>query len=662
MNRNIFTLSWIFAALGFFPFFQLHNSNVVVTFAVLWGIAIFARFRKFQVTALLRFAALVTSSALVWNEYGGFRSVEATAGLFSLLTVLKLWEFNNKRDAFLFYLIFQLMMTAQYLLLESLWLLAFMIVSTLGMCAIFMDLQGPKRNSFSLSHTGKRRVLFRVMLTSLGMAVILFFIFPRSNFTLFINPPKDQVHPWSGFSAQLQPGSITSLMQDDATIFRANFSVNAPAMPEMYWHGATLVRTDGFNWTRDSRIVFANSKPQEDPGRHPYEAFMVDIGDGAVFVLSPVTDFKLYTRGLTRWRGLGDALVKPLSTQKAHWRGAVAISASSAPESPENLEHALELDDEIKQWVRSSYPEWTGLSARELITEINTIFAKDFTYSLSPGRYEGDPLNQLQEFLQERKIGICEHFASAASVILRAFDHPVVVAVGFQGGEYNEVGDYWVIRGRDAHAWTMVYDESSGWYRYDPTSFVVPTRLQNGATAFGQELLERIGLGQDWYQLSRWPLLNQVSKVIDSTYYNLNLAFINYDAQSQRNFLEQLGIGEWRRSALKWLSFLLGLGAFFIFWWWQRGVSSNSWGKVNEMYQSFEKKLRILDVNVPASMPPLQLRQTLGDKFTLKSCDRFIDLYVATKYATTETAPSSQAVKQLKRVYREALKELREYK
>src|SRR5690606_11906874 len=147
------------------------------------------------------------------------------------------------------------------------------------------------------------------------------------------------------------------------------------------------------------------------------------------------------------------------------------------------------------------------------------------------------PLEQLKEFLQVRKVGICEHFASAFSVILRAFNHPVVVAVGFQGGDYNEVGDYWVIRGRDAHAWTMVYQEGKGWVRYDPTSYVAPARLQNGATVFGQEFLEKIGLAQDWYKLSRWPFLNQVSKLIDSTYYNLNLAFINYDAQSQRTFL-----------------------------------------------------------------------------------------------------------------------------
>lgn len=662
MIRNIFILSWIFAALGFYPFFQLHNTSIVATFASLWLIAVISRYKKYQISSVLRFGALVTSSALVWNEYSGFRSVEATAGLFSLLTVLKLWEFNSRRDAFLFYLIFQLMMTAQYLLLESLWLLAFMILSTFGMCAIFMELQGVKGESFSLFHRGKRRVLLRVILTSLGMAIILFFIFPRSNFTLFFNPPKDQVHPWTGFSAQLQPGSITSLMQDDATIFRANFSVTAPSIPEMYWHGATLIETDGFNWTRDSKISFSNASPLEGKGLYPYEAFMVDSGDGVVFVLTPVTDFQLQTRGLVRWRGLGDALVKPLSTQKVSWRGSVAYRPTYSEELEKNLERALELDLDVKDWVTQTFSKWQGLSRAELINEINRMFASDFTYSMSPGRYEGSPLVQLQEFLLERKIGICEHFASAAAVILRAFGHPVVISAGFHGGDYNELGDYWIIRGRDAHAWTMVYDEAIGWVRYDPTNYVVPSRIQNGATSFGQEILQSIGLGQDWYQFSRWPLVNQISKFIDSTYYNLNLAFINYDAQSQRNFLERLGIGEWRRSALRWLSFLLGLGAFAVFWWWQRGVSSNSWAKVNQLYQSFEKKLRVLDVNVPASMPPLELRQLLGAQFTLKSCDKFIDLYVETKYATTDIAPSSKAIRQLKRVHREALKELRELK
>lgn len=662
MSRKIFFISWAFVALGFFPFSVLHNTNVVITFAALWAIAFIARIKKFQVSPMLRFGALVTSSALIWNEYSGFRSVEAAAGLFSLLAILKLWEFYSRRDGFLFYLIFQLMMTAQYLLLESLWLLVFMIISTLGMCAIFMQLQGAKGEKFVFMHKGKRLVLFRVMLTSLGTAIILFFVFPRSNFTLYINPPKDQIHPWTGFSAKLQPGSITSLMQDDATMFRATFDATTPTMPEMYWHGNTLIETDGFNWRRDTRAYFANNKPQEAKGRHPYEAFMVDSGEGVAFVLSPVSDFDLHTRGLVRWRGLGDALVKPLSTQKLHWRGSVALTNSKEIESPEDLEKSLYLDLDVKDWIRRTYPQWEGLTSQQLITEINKLFVNDFTYSLSPGRYNGSPLEQLQEFLLKRKVGVCEHFASAAAVILRAFNHPAVVVVGFQGGEYNEVGDYWIIRGRDAHAWTMVYNEGQGWSRYDPTNYVVPTRIQNGATVFGQELSEQLGLAQDWYRLARWPLLNQVSKFIDSTYYNLNLAFINYDAQSQRNLLDQLGIGDWRRSTLKWATFLLGLVAFFIFWWWQRGVSSNPWSKVNEMYQSFGKKLRVLDVNVPSSMPPLQLRQTLETKFALKSCYKFIDLYVATKYAASEVAPSSQAVKHLRAVYKEAMRELRNLK
>src|SRR5690606_7967534 len=185
---------------------------------------------------------------------------------------------------------------------------------------------------------------------------------------------------------------------------------------------------------------------------------------------------------------------KPLSNQKMHRRGSVALQSNKLSESSDNRAQALELDSEIKEWMLETYPQWLDVWTSEFIGEVNGVFARDFSYSLSPGKYEGSPLEQLKEFLQVRKVGICEHFASAFSVILRAFNHPVVVAVGFQGGDYNEVGDYWVIRGRDAHAWTMVYQEGKGWVRYDPTSYVAPARLQNGATVFGQEFLEKIGL------------------------------------------------------------------------------------------------------------------------------------------------------------------------
>src|SRR5690606_14299370 len=127
--------------------------------------------------------------------------------------------------------------------------------------------------------SGKRKVLARVMLTSLGLAIVLFFVFPRTNFSLFLNPPKEQVHPLTGFSSELRPGGITSIMQDDSTIFRATFDLQAPDLSLMYWHGATLSVNDGFNWEKDISFGLKSSRPSGEHPAYQYEAVMVDGGE-----------------------------------------------------------------------------------------------------------------------------------------------------------------------------------------------------------------------------------------------------------------------------------------------------------------------------------------------------------------------------------------------
>lgn len=662
MKSSVFWSAWIFVALGFLPFYKLHDLSLVIVFSVLWLIAAASRNKNLALHAIIRFFTLVSCVVFIWDRYDGIRSVEATAALFALLAVLKLWESHNKRDGFLFFLIFQLMMIAQYLLLESLWLLFFMIISTLGMGIVFMHLQSHELRSKFLLNSGKRKVLARVMLTSLGLAIVLFFVFPRTNFSLFLNPPKEQIHPLTGFSSELRPGGITSIMQDDSTIFRATFDLQAPDLSLMYWHGATLSINDGFNWTKDMGLSLKSSNPSDKNPAYHYEAVMVDGGEGPLFLLSPVSSLKLHSRGLIRWRGLGDAFFKPLSTQKTRWTGAIDTRYSSKIEDNENLENLLQVDPEVKKWVRETFPHFNGLSTQGIVTEIKYLFDRNFEYSMSPGAYNGSPLEQLEEFLTERKLGICEHFASATGIILRSFDHPAVIAVGFHGGEYNELGDYWIIRGRDAHAWVMVYDAETGWQRFDPTQTVVPRRLTLGATSFGFEWLNTHGQDEEWYKFSRWPWLNQISKIIDSTYYKLNIAFINYDAEKQKSFLSQFGLGKWKRSWLKWMSFLIGIAALGAFWWLSRSKSRHPWFKINKIYNSFEKKLPELDVNLVNSMPPLELREKLQIFSKTTDCANFIDSYIKLKYAHQESSPSRDDIRHFKRLLKLAMIELRNLK
>ncbi len=65
-------------------------------------------------------------------------------------------------------------------------------------------------------------------------------------------------------------------------------------------------------------------------------------------------------------------------------------------------------------------------------------------------------------------------------MMMRAAGVPARVVTGYLGGEWNPVGGYLIVRQSDAHAWTEVWLEGSGWTRIDPTAVVAPERLERG--------------------------------------------------------------------------------------------------------------------------------------------------------------------------------------
>ena len=83
--------------------------------------------------------------------------------------------------------------------------------------------------------------------------------------------------------------------------------------------------------------------------------------------------------------------------------------------------------------------------------------------SVPPGR---DPL---EWFLEEQPEAHCEYFATAAVVLLRLGGVPCRYVTGFVVTEYNEFGDHWVARNKDAHAWVEAFDKRQGWVEVEAT-------------------------------------------------------------------------------------------------------------------------------------------------------------------------------------------------
>lgn len=91
-----------------------------------------------------------------------------------------------------------------------------------------------------------------------------------------------------------------------------------------------------------------------------------------------------------------------------------------------------------------------------------------YRYSLELGHA---PANQdpIDWFLFDARIGYCEQFATAETLMLRSQGIPARLATGYSTGDYDPVLDQATVRERDAHAWVEVYFPGHGWVPVDPS-------------------------------------------------------------------------------------------------------------------------------------------------------------------------------------------------
>src|SRR4030095_3683399 len=100
-------------------------------------------------------------------------------------------------------------------------------------------------------------------------------------------------------------------------------------------------------------------------------------------------------------------------------------------------------------------------------TRVEKYLQTNYIYTLDQAQL--DSPQPLAAFLLQTRRGHCEYFASSMVVLLRALNVPARIVNGFQAGEYNEIGENYVIRGRDAHSWVEVWIQGTGWITFDPT-------------------------------------------------------------------------------------------------------------------------------------------------------------------------------------------------
>ena len=70
-------------------------------------------------------------------------------------------------------------------------------------------------------------------------------------------------------------------------------------------------------------------------------------------------------------------------------------------------------------------------------------------------------------FLDKYKAGICQHYATAATLLYRALGIPARYTIGYTG---SVIGGEWTsVTGENAHAWVEVYADGAGWVNVEVT-------------------------------------------------------------------------------------------------------------------------------------------------------------------------------------------------
>ncbi|MBX9402449.1 DUF3488 and transglutaminase-like domain-containing protein [Lysobacter sp. BMK333-48F3] len=313
----------------------------------------------------------------------------------------------------------------------------------------------------------------RLIAIGLPLALAVFWLFPRLSSPLWGIPDRALAKP--GLSDRMSPGEMVELLNDETVTLRARFRGAAPPTSQMYWRGPVLWNFDGREWTRSRWVQGLPAAPIRAAGNgwdYELEVEPTDTRDFVALDLPRAApagarltlDHNLYTR-------------RPLSTL-TRWQLHSAPPASYEPQLRETIRRmALELPEGYNPRTLALAQRWrseAGADDAAIVRRAMAMIRGEFAYTLATpllGRHSVD------EFLFDHKAGYCEHFSSAFVVLMRGAGIPARVVTGYAGGYYNPVGNYWLVRRSDAHAWAEVWLSGRGWIRVDPTAAVAPERI-----------------------------------------------------------------------------------------------------------------------------------------------------------------------------------------
>jgi transglutaminase-like putative cysteine protease len=490
---------------------------------------------------LARTVIALAATAGVFFGYATIAGLDGGTALLALMSALKLLETRTTRDHAILIFIGWFLCLAAFLYAQDVATTAWVLpVVWLLAAALFEVTRSSAQGRAALAATAA------MLVKAAPIALVLFLFFPRLAGSFWGAPSAERAV--TGLTEDMSPGDISELTLNDVVAFRVRFAGSAPPPALRYWRGLVLSHFDGYTWSRGESRFFPMQSVRFEGAPVDYTLTLEPTGQRLLLALDMVE----------RWPGSVAARGWDLALQSRRPIHAVTQyearsypryrAGETLPASLRNLNLQLPRDRNpgtlaLARRMRSRTPDDRAYAAAVL----DMFRRQEFHYTLTP---PGLARDSVDDFLFRTRRGFCEHYASAFTTMMRAAGIPARVVGGYQGGDWNPIGGYLIVRQSHAHAWSEVWLEGGGWTRMDPTAAIAPERIERGiesvtgAGSLAGTLIAESGFG--WRARMWWDAANA----------RWNDWIVKYDREKQDSLFARLGVDD-----ADWRHFGLALGA-----------------------------------------------------------------------------------------------------